>query len=61
MQDLFSKFMENAVRFEQDSRTIRVKYKLCVDKMDGIELHTVMEAMDVSFSIMFLLLKEWTN
>ncbi|MBA0758137.1 hypothetical protein Gotri_021159 [Gossypium trilobum] len=48
MQDLFSKFMENAVRFEQDSRTIRVKYKLCVDKMDGIELHTVMEAMDVA-------------
>ncbi|MBA0732866.1 hypothetical protein Gogos_016929, partial [Gossypium gossypioides] len=48
MQDLFSKLMENAVRFEQDSRTIRVKYKLCVDKMDGIELHTVMEAMDVA-------------
>ncbi|KAK8479457.1 hypothetical protein V6N13_005007 [Hibiscus sabdariffa] len=45
VQDLFSKFMEHAVRFEQDSRTIRVKYILSVDEMDGIELHTVMEAM----------------
>ncbi|GMJ00657.1 MAG2 interacting protein 1 [Hibiscus trionum] len=48
VQDLFSKFMENAVRFEQDSRTIRVKYILSIDKMDGIELRTVMEAMDAA-------------
>ncbi|KAE8665151.1 Centromere/kinetochore protein zw10-like protein [Hibiscus syriacus] len=48
VQDLFSKLMENAVRFEQDSRLIRVKYTLSVDKMDGIELRTVMEAMDAA-------------
>ncbi|XVF21059.1 hypothetical protein REPUB_Repub12eG0057800 [Reevesia pubescens] len=48
MQELLVKFMENAVRFEQDSRTIRVKYRLCVDEIDRIELHTVLEAMDVA-------------
>ncbi|XVE72472.1 hypothetical protein DITRI_Ditri11bG0041800 [Diplodiscus trichospermus] len=48
MQELLAKFMENAVRFELDSRTIRVKYRLCVDEIDGIELHTVLEAMDVA-------------
>ncbi|XWS47374.1 hypothetical protein CRYUN_Cryun14cG0146900 [Craigia yunnanensis] len=48
MQELLAKFMENAVRFEQDSRRIRVKYRLSVDEIDGIELHTVLEAMDVA-------------
>ncbi|XP_022728521.1 centromere/kinetochore protein zw10 homolog isoform X4 [Durio zibethinus] len=48
MQELLVKFMENAVRFEPDSRTIRVKYRLSVDEIDGIELHTVLEAMDVA-------------
>ena len=48
MQELLAKFMEYAVRFEQDSRRIRVKYRLSVDEIDGIELHTVVEAMDVS-------------
>ncbi|KAE8671075.1 Centromere/kinetochore protein zw10-like protein [Hibiscus syriacus] len=48
VQDLFSKLMEKAVRFEQDSRIIGVKYILSVDKMDGIELRTVMEAMDAA-------------
>ncbi|XP_022758980.1 centromere/kinetochore protein zw10 homolog isoform X2 [Durio zibethinus] len=48
MQELLAKFMDYAVQFEQDSRTIRVKYRLCVDEMDGIELHTILEAMDVA-------------
>ncbi|OMO49372.1 RZZ complex, subunit Zw10 [Corchorus capsularis] len=48
MQELLAKFMENAVQFEQNSRTIRVKYRLSVDQIDGIELHTVLEAMDVA-------------
>ncbi|XWS36738.1 hypothetical protein CRYUN_Cryun20dG0111500 [Craigia yunnanensis] len=48
MQELLTKFVENAVRFEQDSRTIRVKYRSSVDEIDGIELHIVLEAMDVA-------------
>ncbi|XWS75818.1 hypothetical protein CRYUN_Cryun01aG0124800 [Craigia yunnanensis] len=48
MQELLANFMENAVRFEQDSRTIRLKYRLFVNEFDGIELHTVLEAMDVA-------------
>ncbi|KAK6286913.1 hypothetical protein POUND7_013092 [Theobroma cacao] len=48
MQELLAKFMENAVRFDQEARSIRVKYRLRVDEIDGIELHTVLEAMDVA-------------
>ncbi|XP_021300731.1 centromere/kinetochore protein zw10 homolog [Herrania umbratica] len=48
MQELLAKFMENAVRFDQEARSIRVKYRLRADEIDGIELHTVLEAMDVA-------------
>lgn len=43
------RFMEKAVQFEQESNHVRVKYGLSVDGIDGIELRTVLEAMEVSF------------
>lgn len=42
------RFIGNAVRFERESNRIRVKYVLSVDGNDGIELRTVLEALDVS-------------
>ncbi|CAK9134758.1 unnamed protein product [Ilex paraguariensis] len=39
--------MENAVRFEQESNAVRVKLQLSVKAIEGIELHTVLKAMDV--------------
>lgn len=41
------RFIGNAVRFERESNRIRVKYVLSVDGNDGIELRTVLEALDV--------------
>lgn len=42
------RFIGNAVQFERESNRIRVKYVLSVDGNDGIELRTVLEALDVS-------------
>lgn len=42
------KFMEKAVQFDGTSNHVEVKYCLEVDNISGIELQTVMEAMDVS-------------
>lgn len=50
------KFVESAVRFEKESNRVLVKYQLTVDGLDGIELRTVLEAMEVSFVPMFHLL-----
>lgn len=47
------RFMDNAVRFERESNSIRVKYVLSID---GIELRTVLEALDVSESRYLLFL-----
>lgn len=41
--------MESAVHFEKESNRVLVKYRLSVDGIDGIELRTVLEAMEVSF------------
>lgn len=41
------KFMENAIHFEHEAKRIRVSYRLSVDGIDGVELRTVLEAMDV--------------
>lgn len=43
------KFVESAVRLEKESNRVLVKYHLTVDGLDGIELRTVLEAMEVSF------------
>ena len=48
------RFMDNAVRFERESNTIRIKYVLSID---GIELRTVLEALDVSESRNLLFLR----
>lgn len=39
--------MESAVHFEKESNRVLVKYRLTVDGIDGIELCTVLEAMEV--------------
>lgn len=44
IQEVLVRFMDNAVCFERESNTIRVKYVLSID---GIELRTVLEALDV--------------
>ncbi|KAF2284861.1 hypothetical protein GH714_031361 [Hevea brasiliensis] len=47
IQDVLVRFMENAVRFEPDSGGIRVKYQLSMDGIAGVDLHTVLEALEV--------------
>ncbi|XP_038902931.1 centromere/kinetochore protein zw10 homolog isoform X1 [Benincasa hispida] len=47
IQDLLVKILEHAVRFDQQSITLEVKYWSSIDEIDGIELCTVLEAMDV--------------
>lgn len=47
------KFMQNAVRFERDTNRLLVQYRLRLNGVDGIELRTVLEAMDVSQSQCF--------
>lgn len=42
------RFMENAVRFEQNGDALHVKYQMTVDGVKDLELFTVMNAMDVS-------------
>ena len=48
------KILEHAVRFDQQSIILEVKYWLSIDEIDGIELCTVLEAMDVSFVSLLL-------
>ncbi|KAK4255239.1 hypothetical protein QN277_008259 [Acacia crassicarpa] len=47
IQEVLLKFMEKAVRFDGKSNRVEVKYHLEVDSINGIELQTVMEAMEV--------------
>ena len=47
------KFMEKAVRFDGDLNQVEVKYHLEVENVNGIQLHTVVEAMDVSEFVIF--------
>lgn len=47
IQDVLVKFMENAVRFERDPSRLHVQYRLSHDGINGIELQTVLEALDV--------------
>ncbi|XP_031262217.1 centromere/kinetochore protein zw10 homolog isoform X2 [Pistacia vera] len=46
IQELLVKYMESAVRFERESNRVLVNYRLNVDGIDGIELRTVLEAME---------------
>ncbi|KAK2648859.1 hypothetical protein Ddye_016348 [Dipteronia dyeriana] len=47
IQELLARFMENAVRFDPESNGVRVRYQLSADGNDGVELRTVLEAMEV--------------
>ncbi|XP_062152675.1 centromere/kinetochore protein zw10 homolog [Alnus glutinosa] len=47
IQEVLVNFMKNAVRFERDTNRLLVGYRLSLDGVDGIELQTVLEAMDV--------------
>ncbi|XP_030460431.1 centromere/kinetochore protein zw10 homolog isoform X2 [Syzygium oleosum] len=47
IQELFSRFVEDAVRFEQHSNRTRVKYQLSVDGIAGVDFQEVLESMEV--------------
>lgn len=47
IQNFLVKFMERAVYFEEQNDVVRVKYFLDEDGSHRIELHTILEAMDV--------------
>ncbi|PRQ60963.1 putative RZZ complex, subunit Zw10 protein [Rosa chinensis] len=47
IQEVLMRFMDNAVRFERESNRIRVKYVLSIDGNHGIELKTVLQALDM--------------
>lgn len=46
-QEVLIRFMDRAVQFEQEGNKILVKYWLSLNEGGGIELHTVLEAMNV--------------
>jgi len=48
MQEVLLQCMDNAVWFEQENNTVHLKYQLSIRDVDGIELHTILKAMDVS-------------
>lgn len=47
IQEVLVRFMANAVQFERESNTVRVKYQPSIDGADWVELRTVLEALDV--------------
>ncbi|KAL1560850.1 centromere/kinetochore protein zw10 [Salvia divinorum] len=48
IQELLLRFMESAVRFNQDANAVHLKYQISVDGFNGLELSTIMNAMDVA-------------
>ncbi|XP_040862858.1 uncharacterized protein [Glycine max] len=46
IQEVLVNFMEKAVRFDVDLNQVEVKYHLEVENVNGIQLQTVLEAMD---------------
>ncbi|XP_075498238.1 centromere/kinetochore protein zw10 homolog [Primulina tabacum] len=48
IQDLISRFVENAVRFEQEGNTVHIKSRASVNGIDELELYTIVEAMDAA-------------
>lgn len=47
IQEVLVKFIENAVRFDEQSNSVYVKNTMAMNNTQGIELHTVLKAMDV--------------
>lgn len=48
MQEVLLQCMDSAVWFEQETNTVHLKYQLSIRGVDGIELHTILKAMNVS-------------
>ncbi|KAL3337663.1 hypothetical protein AABB24_030004 [Solanum stoloniferum] len=46
MQEVLLQCMDNAVWFEQENNSVHLKYQLSIRGVDGIELHTILKAMD---------------
>ncbi|KAL3368966.1 hypothetical protein AABB24_009661 [Solanum stoloniferum] len=46
MQEVLLQCMDNAVWFEQENNTVHLKYQLSIRGVDGIELHTILKAID---------------
>lgn len=42
------------MRFEQEGTAVRIKYQTTVNEIDGPELYTVMNAMDVSHCVLII-------
>nr|XP_043620599.1 centromere/kinetochore protein zw10 homolog isoform X2 [Erigeron canadensis] len=47
IQEVLVKFIENAVRFDHETNVVHVKNTLSVNDIQGVELSTVLKAMDV--------------
>ncbi|XP_073151139.1 centromere/kinetochore protein zw10 homolog [Henckelia pumila] len=48
IQDLLLRFVEAAVRFEQEGNTFHIKNQASVNGIDGLELYTILKAMDAA-------------
>ncbi|XP_010321559.2 centromere/kinetochore protein zw10 homolog isoform X1 [Solanum lycopersicum] len=46
MQEVLLQCMDSAVWFEQETNTVHLKYQLSIRGVDGIELHTILKAMN---------------
>ncbi|CAN4093332.1 unnamed protein product [Withania somnifera] len=46
MQEVLLQCVDNAVWFEQENNTFHLKHQLSIRSVDGIELHTILKAMD---------------
>lgn len=46
MQEMLLQCVDNAVWFEQENNTVHLKYQLSIRGVDGIELHTILKAID---------------
>ncbi|PIN22146.1 hypothetical protein CDL12_05126 [Handroanthus impetiginosus] len=46
IQELLLRFMEHSVRFEQEGNAVHIKYRMTMNEIDGLELQTVLKAMD---------------
>lgn len=47
VQEVLARIVENAVIFEPENRALRVKYRLRVNELEGVELHKIFAAMDI--------------
>ncbi|CAA0816652.1 Centromere/kinetochore protein zw10 homolog [Striga hermonthica] len=48
IQELLLRFMEKAVKIEQGGNALHIKHQISVNGIDGLELYTVLKALDVA-------------